>query len=373
VPTPARLECARCAAAYAASVLQNRCACGGTLLARYVDPVSLDDVRARPPGMWRYAERLPLTRDPVSLGEPQTPLLPLPRVSEALGVNVLVKDDGVLPGGTFKARGAAVGVSRAAELGATSIVIPTAGNAGGVWALYAARAGIPCTVTMARSAPAVNQRETVLAGARLELVDGTLADAGALARAIANETGGFLAATFNEPYRVEGKKTAWFETFDELGRLPGSIVFPVGGGVGLVAAAKAIAEVRELGWWDGPTPQLVAAQSADCAPIVAAFESGAFSADAWPGGPTTSAAGLRVTAPGESHLVLRHVRESGGVAVAIEEEAIVRTVGTVASAEGVWLSPEGAVAMAAAELLAAHLPGPVVVYNTASGAKYALG
>jgi threonine synthase len=195
------LECARCAATHDANVLQTRCACGGTLLARY----DLTRVE-RPPygrdGLWRWRDLLPLTGDPVSLGEVETPLIPL-------GYGVYVKDDGVLPGGTFKARGAAVGVTRARELGATALVLPSAGNAGGAWALYAARAGLPITVTMASTAPKMNQDEVVLAGGRLELIDGTLADAGAFARVVAGETGAFLAATFGEPYRVEGKKTAW--------------------------------------------------------------------------------------------------------------------------------------------------------------------
>ncbi len=232
------LECARCGTRHDAGRLQGRCtSCGGTLLARY------DGVAAPsgPPGMWRYAGLLPLTKPPVSLGETETPL-------HRLGDGLYVKDDGPLPGGTFKARGAAVGVSRAVELGATSFVLPSAGNAGGAWARYAAAAGVPITVTMARTAPEPNQQEVRDAGGRLELVDGTLADAGRRAAEIAAATGAFLASTFGEPYRLEGKKTAWFELFEQLGGLPGTIVFPVGGGVGLVAAAKAVAEARAAGW-----------------------------------------------------------------------------------------------------------------------------
>lgn len=362
------LECARCAARHDAAVLQGRCGCGGTLLARYDLPAVPRPARGG--GLWSYAALLPTTGEPVSLGEPLTPLLPLPRLSKRLGYDVLIKDDGVLPGGTFKARGAAVGVTRARELGATALVLPSAGNAGGAWALYGARACLPVTVTMARTAPRMNQDEVVLAGATLELVDGTLADAGRRAREIAAETGAFLAATFGEPYRVEGKKTAWLETFDALGALPGTIVFPVGGGVGLVAAHKAAAEVREAGWYDGPQPALVGVQADDCAPIVAAFDSGNDAAETWPGTPTTSAAGLRVTAPGESDLVLRCVRDSGGTMLAVTEAAIGDAVRDLAALEGVWLSPEGAAAVAALPLLD-RPRGPVVVYNTASGPKYA--
>jgi threonine synthase len=361
------VQCARCGATYDATVLQARCECGGTLLARY-DLTRVD--RPARGGLWAYRALLPVTGPPVSLGEPETPLLPLPRLSERLGFAVYVKDDGVLPGGTFKARGAAVGVTRAHELGATAIVLPSAGNAGGAWALYGARAGLPVTVTMARTAPRMNQDEVTLAGATLELVDGTLADAGARARAVAAETGAFLAATFGEPYRVEGKKTAWLETFAQLGRLPGTIVFPVGGGVGLVAAHKAAREVLDLGWYDGAPPALVGVQVDDCAPIVAAYDAGAEAATTWPGTPTTTAAGLRVTAPGESDLVLRCVRETGGSMRAVSEATLAEAVRVVARTEGVWLSPEGAAAVAALPYLDAPRE-PVVVYNTASGPKYA--
>jgi threonine synthase len=357
------LECARCGAEHDAGVLQGRCtACGGTLLARY----DLRAAGAPPPysrdGLWRWRSLLPVTGDPVSLGEVETPLLPL-------GYGVWVKDDGVLPGGTFKARGAAVGVTRARELGASSLVLPSAGNAGGAWALYAARAGLPVTVTMASSAPKMNQDEVVLAGGRLELVEGTLADAGAFAKVVAGESGAFLAATFGEPYRVEGKKTAWLECFDQLGRLPGTIVFPVGGGVGLVAAYKAAREVIELGWYDGPPPVLVGVQVDDCAPIVAAYDAGLPAATTWPGTPTTRAAGLRVTAPGESDLVLRCVRETGGTMLAVSETAVEEALLRVACSQGIWLSPEGAAAFAALPMLDGPRE-PVVVYNTASGAKY---
>jgi threonine synthase len=339
------------------------------LLARY-DLSSAARPAPGESGLWAYRSLLPVTGEPVSLGEPETPLVPLPKLSERLGYELLVKDDGVLPGGTFKARGAAVGVTRARELGASAIVLPSAGNAGGAWALYGARAGLPVTVTMARTAPLMNQAEVTLAGATLELVDGTLADAGRRAKEIAAGTGAFLAATFGEPYRVEGKKTAWLETFDRLGRMPGTIVFPVGGGVGLVAAHKAAYEAAGAGWHAGDAPALVGVQVEDCAPIVRAWEAGLDAAEPWPGTPTTAAAGLRVTAPGESDLVLRCVRDTGGTMVAVPEVAISATTRYIAAIEGVWLSPEGAAAVAALPSLRTPR-GPVVVYNTASGPKYA--
>lgn len=313
----------------------------------------------------------------MALGEPETPLLFASRLSERFGVEVFIKDESPLPGGTFKARGAAVGLSRAVELGAKHIVMPSAGNAGGAWALYAARAGIDITVTMARSAPVANQKEVMIAGGKLELVDGTIADAGKRAKEVAAESGAFLAATFNEPYRVEGKKTAWLETFLQLGggtamQLPATIVVPVGGGVAAVAAAKAVAEVTSLGWSSDDAPRLVGVQPEDCAPIVRAFERGETEVAAWAGEPSTVAAGLRVPAPSEGDLVLDRVRASGGTMVAVSEEEIVTSVSDLASTEGLFACPEGAATVPAAARLAAagDLEGPVVLYNTGSGAKY---
>jgi threonine synthase len=332
--------------------------------------------------MWRFRELLPVEGEPVSLGEVETPLLFASRLSERFGVEVFIKDDSPLPGGTFKARGAAVGLSRAMDLGAKHIVMPSAGNAGGAWALYAARAGIDITITMARSAPAANQKEVLLAGGKLELVDGTIADAGARAKEIAAETGAFLASTFNEPYRVEGKKTAWLETFLQLGegkhmRFPNTIVLPVGGGVAAVAAAKAAAEVIALGWVSNvsdvsDTPRLVGVQPEDCGPIVRAFERGEAHVDPWPATPSTIAAGLRVPAPSEGDLVLDRVRASGGTMLAVSEDDIRAAVTDLASSEGLFACPEGAATVpAAARLTAAgDLEGPVVLYNTGSGVKY---
>ena len=373
------LECERCRSAHEASVLQNRCSCGGTLLARYeLSTLALDDLRAREPGMWRYEELLPTLGEFVSLGEVETPLLPMNGFSERWGIETLLKDDGMLPSGTFKARGAAVGLNRAVELGAPSIVMPSAGNAGAAWALYAARAGVPLTVTMAKSAPTMNQVEVEAAGAELVLVDGTIADAGAAAKEIAQTTGSFLASTFNEPYRLEGKKTAWLEIFDRLGnersmRLPGSIVVPVGGGVAAVAAAQAVAEVLEAGLATGEPPVIFGVQSDRCAPIARAFERGLTEVESWGGDPETIAAGLRVPAPSEGDLVLDRVRASGGRMLTVPEADIVPAVRYLASTEGVFACPEGAAAFLGAETLArqAALVEPVVIYNTGAGSKYA--
>ena len=329
--------------------------------------------------MWRFRELLPMEGDPVSLGEVETPLLFASRLSERFSIEIFIKDDSPLPGGTFKARGAAVGLSRAVELGAKHIVMPSAGNAGGAWALYAARAGIDITITMARTAPVANQKEVVIAGGKLELVEGTIADAGARAKEIAADTGAFLASTFNEPYRVEGKKTAWLETFLQLGggaamRFPKTIVLPVGGGVAAVAAAKAADEVLSLGWVSETpdAPRLVGVQPDDCAPIVRAFERGEAHVDPWPATPSTVAAGLRVPAPSEGDLVLDRVRASGGTMLAVPERDIIEAVADLASTEGLFACPEGAATVPAAARLAAagDLEGPVVLYNTGSGVKY---
>jgi threonine synthase len=373
------LECARCGRTHDAGRLHNRCECGGTLLARYeLAPLPYENLAARPPGMWRYRELLPVHGDPLSLGHAQTPLLFAPRLSDRWGVETYVKDDGPLPGGTFKARGAAVGLSRALELGADSFVMPSAGNAGGAWSLYAARAGVAITVTMARSAPVANQREVRTAGGELVLVDGTIADAAAEARSIAETTGAFLCATFSEPYRIEGKKTAWLEVFDQLGdgvsmAIPRTIVAPVGGGVALWAAAKAAAEVRALGWCSDRPAQLVGVQAGRCAPLVRAFESGAIDVEPWAEVELTAAAGLRVPAPSEGAEVLAQVRASGGLMIAVDEDEIATGVRDLASGEGIWACPEGATTVAAGQRLAAAgaLEGPVLLYNTGAGAKYA--
>lgn len=329
--------------------------------------------------MWRYRELLPVRGEPVSLGEGETPLLFLERLSERWGAEVWAKDDSPLPGATFKARGAAAGLSRAVELGAERLVMPSAGNAGGAWSLYAARAGLPITVTMAKTAPVMNQREVSLAGGELVLVDGTIADAAARAKEIAAETGAFHAATFSEPYRIDGKKTTWLETYDRLGddtsmRLPGSIVLPVGGGVGLIAARKAAEEVRSLGWTEDAVPMLIAAQSDGAAPIVRAFDANETEVEPWNDDVRlTAAAGIRVPAPSEGDLVLEDVRATGGTAAAASEEDLMEALTEVASTEGLFCCPEGAVAFAVARRLIRDggLPEPVVVYNTGAGAKYA--
>ncbi|MEA2486686.1 MAG: threonine synthase [Actinomycetota bacterium] len=374
------LECARCGATYDPNELHERCSCGGTLLCRYDlgAPVDLRSVRGRPRSFTRFKELLPPLDNAVSLGEIETPLIDSPRLSQRYGPRILVKDDSPLPGGTFKARGAFAGLNRAHDLGAQHIVMPSAGNAGGAWALYAARAGVDLHVTMSRSAPAMNQAEVRAAGAVLELVEGSMADAGLRAKEIANDTGAFLAATFNEPYRLEGKKAAWLEVFDGLGddddmHFPDAIVVPVGGGVAAVAALKAAEEVVALGWAGDRTPRLIGVQAKGAAPIATAFAAGSTEVTAVEGEPDTIAAGLRVPAPAEGDLVLATVRRSGGAMVVVDDDEIRGAIDELAASEGIYACPEGAATLAAMKKIEAGF-GPdetVVLYNTGSGAKYA--
>lgn len=376
------LECSRCDARLSADVPRNLCECGSPLLARYDldavrDAVTPDVIATRPPSLWRYHELLPVgtAKAVVTLGEPMTPLLPLPALGADLDVpRLLLKDEAALPTGSFKARGAAVGVSRAAELGVTAIGMPTNGNAGSAWSAYAARAGMSSLVVMPTGAPEITRAECLLAGAELYLVDGLISDAGRIARAMVAERGWFEAATLREPYRVEGKKTMALEIVEQLGwRLPDVIVYPTGGGVGLIGIAKAIAELRTLGWIDGPVPKLVAVQSSGCAPIVRAFDAGEPDARAWDGGHTV-AFGLTVPSTLGDRLVLDGVRSSGGTALAVDDADLLWEQSWCLRTEGVLVCPEGAAALAAVRVLRREgwLCGDeeVVVLNTGSGLKY---
>jgi threonine synthase len=330
-------------------------------------------VRSRPADLWRWRELLPVEGEPVRVNEDETPLVLLDSLCDRWGADVYLKDDGPLPGETFKARGAAVALTRAVELGASSLVMPTAGNAGGAWSAYASAAGVPITVCMARTAPEFNQREVEANGARLELVDGTIADAGKRAKEIAAETGAYLATTFNEPYRVEGKKTAWLETFLQLGGLPAMIVTSVGGGVAAVAASKAAEEFTDAGWGADEMPRIVGVQPNDCAPIARAFRADLPDAEPWPDEPSTIAAGLRVPSPSEGYLVLDRVRKSGGSMESVGDDDMRTWIAYLRESEDIWVCPEGAAAFAATDKLAVEgrLEGPVVLYNTGAGSKYA--
>ncbi len=376
------LECPRCGATHDASVWQDVCrACGSPLLARYDlagVTVTRDDVAARPPDLWRYHELLPVSAPAhvVTLGEGMTPLLAAPRLGEALGIEgLLVKDEGLLPTGSFKARGAAMGVSRAKELGATAMAMPTNGNAGAAWATYAARAGLQMVVVMPESAPSITRTEVVAAGGDLRLVDGLISDAGRLvAAAIARTTDWFDVATLKEPYRIEGKKTMGLEIAEQLGwRMPDVILYPTGGGVGLIGIHKALQELLALGWVTGRMPRLVAVQSTGCAPIVRAFEEGATESEPWVDARTV-AFGITVPKALGDFLVLDAVRSTGGTAVAVRDEDLLADVALAGRLEGMFLCPEGAATVTAARQLREsgwiRATDEVVLLNTGSGLIY---
>jgi threonine synthase len=378
------LECAECATPFDASVERHRCACGGILLARYdlarlARQVPRDRIAARSwsSGLWRYAELLPVERpeDRVTLGEGATPLLPIAWLSAELGADVWLKDEGLNPTGSFKARGAAVGVARAKALGATTLALPTAGNAGAAWAAYGARGGLPVVVAMPKDAPALTQREVALYGARLQLVDGLISDAGAWVAEGVRDHGWYDASTFKEPYRLEGKKTLGLEIAEQLRwRAPDVILYPTGGGVGLIGLWKAFAEMRALGWLaqERPIPRLVAVQAEGCAPVVRAWEAGETTTAFWEGAQTI-AAGLRVPGPLAGGLMLRALRETEGTALAVADDEIRAALGELAQA-GLWLCPEGAALLPAARRLRAagwiREGERVVLLNTGAGLVY---
>jgi threonine synthase len=376
------LDCSRCGAWHDADRVQGTCSCGSPLLARYdLERVQASprDIAGRAPDLWRYHELLPV-RDPshvVSLGEGMTPLLALPRLGRALGVpNLLMKDESLIPTGTFKARGAAVGVSRAAELGVCSIAMPTNGNAGAAWSAYAARAGMRSLVVMPAAAPAITRAECAAAGAELYLVDGLIGDAGRLVAAAVEQRPGYQdVSTLREPYRIEGKKTMGLEIAEQLGwRLPGVIVYPTGGGVGIIGIYKALRELLELGWVSGDLPRLVAVQSAGCAPIVRAFQAGAAVSEPWPDAKTV-AFGITVPKALGDFLVLQALYATGGTAVAVTDEALLADQLTVARLEGSFVCPEGASCVTAVRQLREtgwlSESDEIVVLNTGTGLIYA--
>jgi threonine synthase len=377
------LECPRCGAHYDAGALHNLCDCGSPLLARYdltavgraTDPAR---IAGRPPDLWRYRELLPVA-DPAyvtTLGEGMTPLLPVPRYGAHIGLpRLLLKDEGLVPTGSFKARGAAVGVSRAKELGVRRVAMPTNGNAGAAWATYAARAGLRATIVMPAGAPAITRQECLAAGAELHLVDGLIGDAGRLVARLLAEGGVFDASTLKEPYRLEGKKTMGYELAEQLGwRVPDVIVYPTGGGVGLIGIHKALGELRELGWIGERVPRLVAAQSSRCAPVVAAFDRGDRRAEPWPDPVASVAFGIVVPAPLGDELILDALYASGGTALAVDDRELLTDLREFGAREGLLLCPEGAACLTAARRLRATgwlgADDEVVVLNTGAGIKY---
>jgi threonine synthase len=380
--TLSHLECSKCKTQYDADAPQQLCRCGAPLLARYdleaarstFTPAQL---RAREPSLWRYAELLPV-RDPkhrVDLHERITPIATLPKLGDDIGLCALyLKDDGALPTGSFKARGAAVGISRAKELGVTRFAMPTNGNAGGAWSAYAARAGIGAYVVMPQSAPAINRLECVMAGANVWLVDGLISDAGRIvAKAIA-EHGFYDASTLKEPYRIEGKKTIGFELVEQFEwSVPDVILYPTGGGVGLIGIHKAMRELHTMGLIGEKLPRFVAVQAEGCAPIVRAFEQRKRESTPWTGAQTI-AFGINVPKALGDFLVLDALYESGGRAIAVSDGDIVAMQRRLALREGLLICPEGAATLAAAEHLRAQgwiaRDERVLAINTGTGLKY---
>jgi len=377
------LECSRTGATYDADTVQGTSTVRAPLLARYdlkrvAATLTREEIAGRAPNLWRYHELLPVraARNIVCLGEGMTPLLELPNFGAQLGVpNLRMKDEALLPTGTFKARGAAVGVSRAAELGVRGIAMSTNGNAGAAWSLYAARAGLRSLIAMPVHAPNITQAECVVAGAELYLVEGLIGDAGALiAAAVAEREGYQNVSTLKEPYRIEGKKTMGYEIVEQLGwRTPDVIVYPTGGGVGIIGIYKALLELRELSWLSGELPRLVAVQATGCAPIVEAFHRGATESIAVLNAHTV-ASGLNVPKAFGDFLVLNALRQTEGTSIAITDNELLAAQQQLARSEGIFVCPEGAACFAAVNTLrsAGWLRGDetVVVLNTGAGMKY---
>ncbi len=376
-----RLECGACGATRGPEGLPGVCdACGQPWLVRYPgrdwSVPGADELRPGL-GMWRWREFLPITRreSPVTLGEGDTPLLELPRWSARAGLPRLrVKDEGVNPTGSFKSRGLSAAITRAAAAGVTRVTIPTAGNAGVAAAAYAARAGLAARIFAPDSTPRRLLSQVLSFGGELVLLRGHIGDCGRASRAWAAESGALDLSTLREPYRIEGKKTLGLELALQMGwRLPSAILYPAGGGTGLIGMWKAFAELLAAGRVAGPLPRMFAVQSAGCAPIVRAFSEGAHAAEPW-ADPRTVASGLRVPAPLGDRLMLAALRESGGGAEAVTDERLSAVAAEVRALEGVDLSPEGGAVLAAAAALVArgvlHQDEEVVAFNTGAGWLY---
>jgi threonine synthase len=376
------LECPKCNLTYDANELHQLCTCGAPLLVRYnlealKDKWKKEDLVGRESTLWRYRELLPVVDEQniVTLGEGMTPMLPLPVAGQKIGLNNLyLKDEGVIPTGTFKARGAAVGISKAKELGVQVLAMPTNGNAGGAWATYAARAGIKPYIVMPESAPLITRNECAITGAELYLVDGLISDAGKIVGRAVAENGWFDASTLKEPYRIEGKKTMGLEIAEQFGwEVPDVILYPTGGGVGLIGIYKALKELQEIGWIGEKLPRMVAVQATGCAPIVKAWEEGKPASEFW-NDASTVAFGITVPKALGDFLVLEAIYNTDGCAVAVDDEDILQAQGELAALEGAFICPEGAANYAAARKLREQgwlQPNDrVVLLNTGTGLKY---
>ena len=352
------------------------------LFARYdLDAVAKtmrrEKLAERVPTMWRYAEVLPVENDQfqVSLGEGFTPLLQATSLGQKIGVPALyIKDEGLNPTGSFKARGMSAAISRAAELGAQAIAIPSAGNAGGATAAYAARAGLPAHIFMPKDVPQANYIECKVLGAHVELIDGLISDCGKIVASRKETEGWFDISTLKEPYRVEGKKTMGYELAEQFDwELPEVVIYPTGGGTGLIGMWKAFDEMEQMGWIGSERPRMISVQAAGCAPIVRAYHSGDEHAEPWIDAETI-AAGLRVPAAVGDFLMLKAIRDSGGYALSVTDEELMASASKMAAAIGSFPAPEGAATLSALEkLIAQNLVSErdrVVLFNTGTGLKY---
>ncbi len=377
------LQCSFCGKEYNADGIIQVCeSCGYPLFVRY-DLASLkktidrDTLTNRPQNFWRYHELLPV-HDPaniVSFNEPFTPIVSLSETGASMNMTQLyAKDEGVLPSGTFKARGASIGISKAKEMGVSAIGIPTNGNAGAAWALYAAKAGIDITVVMPNSAPITPQKECLIAGANLYVIEGTIGDAGKILPKIVNSDNWYDVSTLKEPYRLEGKKTMGFEIAEQFSwSVPDVIVYPTGGGAGVVGIYKALLELQELGWMEKRMPRFAIVQADGCAPLVEAYQKGERFSKEWQD-PHTIAFGMRVPKALGDFLILDVLRETDGIAISVDDESIHAERKNVVRRDGLHASPEGAAGIAGVRKLRdqgwIRPDETVLVMNTGSGLKY---
>jgi threonine synthase len=374
-----KLECSNCNKQYDAATEQHLCTCGKPLLARYdlqraAKTLTLAALKSRPQNLWRYAEVLP-DDPPVTLGEGMTALIHAVRLGQSMGVPKLyVKDEGLNPTGSFKARGMTAAVSRAKQLGAKALAAPTAGNAGGALAAYAAAAGIPAVIVMPADTPSANVMECQAFGAQVVKLNGLISDCGKYVAERKDREGWYDVSTLKEPYRVEGKKTMGYELWEQFaGRLPDVILYPTGGGVGLIGLCKAFDEMQEMGWIGPERPRMVAVQAEGCAPIVKAWDAHRESAEFFANA-ATIASGLRVPGPLGDLMIIKMLHQTNGTALTVTDNEMLEAGRELARTEGIFAAPEGAATVIAARKLAAsnwiRPTDTVVLFNTGTGYKY---
>ena len=379
------LECSACGKKYDPATEQHLCTCGKPLLARYdlmgaKATLTLENLKTRPRTLWRYAEVLP-NDPPVSLGEGMTALVHALRLGASMRFGqrrmerIFIKDEGLNPTGSFKARGMTTAVSRAKQLGAKALAAPTAGNAGGALAAYAAAAGLPAVIVMPADTPSANVMECQAFGAKVVKLNGLISDCGKYVAEHKDREGWYDVSTLKEPYRIEGKKTMGYELWEQFGgKLPDVILYPTGGGVGLIGMCKAFDEMQEMGWIGEERPRMVAVQAEGCAPIVKAWEAHQSSAQFFANAATV-ASGLRVPGPLGDQLMLRMLCQTKGIALAVTDDEMLQAGRELASLEGIFAAPEGAATVIAARKLAASgwikPEETVVLFNTGTGYKYA--